>query len=62
MNEVPDTGSIPVSPITLTAIAPRRNVVNRRTTANITDGNIGNPPRTKIIIIAKNAITMKIGI
>ena len=47
MKEVPDTGSIPVSPITLTAIAPRRKVVNRSTIENILflysiSGNIEN--------------------
>ena len=62
MKEVPDTGSIPVSPITLTAIAPRRKVVNRSTIENITEGSTGNPPITNIMIMAKNAIIMKIGI
>ena len=41
MKEVPETGSIPVSPITLTAIAPRRKVVERRTTENIREGMTG---------------------
>ena len=62
MNDVPLTGSIPVSPITRTAIAPKRNVVRINTTANITAAAIGNPPIAKIKIIAKNAMIMNIGI
>ena len=42
MKDVPETGSIPVSPITRTAIAPSRNVVANRTIANNTAGNAGN--------------------
>ena len=61
MNEVPETGSMPVSPMTLTAIAPRRNVVKIRTIANIADGRRGNPPTRKVMIIAKNDIVMKMG-
>ncbi len=61
MNEVPETGSIPVSPITRTAIAPSRNVVDRRTTAKTMAGSTGNPPTQKMMIIAKKAIPMKIG-
>ena len=62
MKEVPETGSIPVSPITLTAIAPNRNVVRISTIANIADGRAGNPPIRKVSIIAKNEIPMKTGI
>ena len=61
MNEVPETGSIPVSPITRTAIAPRRNVVERRTIEKISEGTAGYPPRTKMSVIAKREINMKIG-
>ena len=61
MNEVPDTGSIPVSPMTLTAMAPSRNVVKISTIANMADGSIGNPPMRNVIIIAKNEIVMNIG-
>ena len=61
MKEVPDIGSIPVSPITLTAIAPRRNVVSSNTVENIIEGSIGNPPKIKIIEIAKNERIMNIG-
>ncbi len=38
MKEVPETGSIPVSPITRTAIAPKRKVVLSRITPNINEG------------------------
>ena len=62
MKDVPETGSIPVSPITLTAIAPNRKVVKIRTTANIAEGSSGNPPTMNVRIIAKNEITMKTGI
>ena len=62
MNDVPDTGSIPVSPITLTAIAPSRNVVKIRTEANISDASIENPPMVKIRIIEKKVKIMNIGI
>tara|TARA_B110000881_G_scaffold118228_1_gene103761 strand:- start:12 stop:212 length:201 start_codon:yes stop_codon:yes gene_type:complete len=62
MKEVPETGSIPVSPITLTAIAPNRNVVESNTTENNKEGKRGNPPRTKIKIMAIEAIIINIGI
>ena len=61
MKEVPDTGSMPVSPITLTAIAPSRKVVERSTTENIREGSTGYPPMTKIRVIEKNDRTMNIG-
>ena len=61
MNEVPETGSIPVSPMTLTAIAPSKKVVASRTIAKIIAGNRGNPPKANIAIIATNAIPMNIG-
>tara|TARA_B100000131_G_scaffold243759_1_gene236435 strand:+ start:1622 stop:1924 length:303 start_codon:yes stop_codon:yes gene_type:complete len=62
MKDVPETGSIPVSPMTLTAIAPRRKVVNSNTVEKIIEGSIGYPPRIKIMEIAKNERIMKIGI
>ncbi len=62
MNEVPETGSIPVSPITLTAIAPSRKVVIMSTVAKINDAKIENPPIVKINIIEKKVTIMKIGI
>ena len=61
MNDVPDTGSIPVSPITLTAIAPSRNVVMINTVAKIRDASIENPPMVNISIIEKNVRIMNIG-
>ena len=61
MKEVPETGSMPVSPITLTAIAPSRKVVNISTMANIAEGIRGKPPTRNVRIIAKNEITMKTG-
>ena len=51
-----------VSPITLTAIAPRRNVVESNTIENKIAGIIGKPPKTNINIIATEAINRKIGI
>ena len=61
MNDVPETGSIPVSPITLTAIAPNRKVVNISTVAKISDARIEKPPRVNITIIEKKVRIMKIG-
>ena len=61
MKEVPETGSIPVSPMTRTAMAPSKNVVASRTMANSMAGSTGKPPMTKMTIIAKNAIPMNIG-
>ena len=61
MNEVPETGSIPVSPITLTAMAPSRKVVDSSTTENISEGNTGYPPMTKMTVIATSEIAMKMG-
>ena len=61
MNEVPETGSIPVSPITLTAIAPSRKVVDSSTTENMKEGNTGYPPMTKMMVIATSEIAMKMG-
>ena len=61
MNEVPETGSIPVSPMTLTAIAPSKKVVASNTIAKIKAGMIGKPPSANIATIATNAIPMKIG-
>ena len=52
---------MPVSPITLTAMAPRRKVVRINTIANIADGRAGKPPIRKVRIIAKNEIPMKTG-
>ena len=62
MKDVPETGSIPVSPITLTAIAPNKKVVESKTIENNIAGNIGNPPKTNINIIAIDAISINIGI
>ena len=61
MKEVPDTGSIPVSPITLTAMAPSKKVVKINTVAKINDARIEKPPMVKIKIIEKNVNTMNIG-
>ena len=61
MNEVPETGSIPVSPITRTAIAPSRKVVRMRTVANTSEASTEKPPTVKIKIIARKVIPMKIG-
>ena len=62
MNDVPETGSMPVSPITLTAIAPSRKVVKMSTVAKINEANIENPPIVKIKIIEKKVTIMNIGI
>ena len=62
INDVPDTGSIPVSPITLTAIAPRRKVVSNKTTENTMLAKRGKSPSMKITIIEPNVKSMKIGI
>ena len=61
MNEVPDTGSIPVSPMTLTAIAPSKNVVEIRTIANTKAAAIEKPPIAKIIGLDRSGIYMKNG-
>ena len=61
MKDVPETGSIPVSPITLTAIAPSKKVVMISTVAKINEAKIENPPKVKINIIEKNVSTMNIG-
>ena len=61
MKDVPETGSIPVSPITLTAIAPSRNVVIKSISAKTTLAIIGKSPSMKIMIIAPNVISMNIG-
>ena len=61
MKEVPDTGSIPVSPITRTAIAPSRKVVTATTIAKMMLGNSGNPPRVNMTIIAMKAMPRKMG-
>ena len=62
MKEVPETGSIPVSPITRTAIAPKRKVVRISTVAKINAAAIGKPPTQKMRIIERNVNPMKIGI
>ena len=61
MNDVPETGSIPVSPITLTAIAPSRKVVINRIRENTMLAINGNSPNMKITIIEPNVSSMKIG-
>ena len=61
MKEVPETGSIPVSPITRTAIAPSKKVVMMSTVANTKDARTENPPTVKINNIATNVTPMKIG-
>ena len=61
MNEVPETGSIPVSPITLTAIAPSMKVVKIRTNANTKAARGEKPPMVKMTIIARKVMPMKIG-
>ena len=62
MNDVPETGSIPVSPITLTAIAPSRNVVISKISEKTILAKSGNSPNMKITIIEPNVKSMKIGI
>ena len=61
MNDVPETGSIPVSPMTRTAIAPKRNVVMIRTVAKMKAAAIGKPPTQKMRIIERKVSPMKIG-
>ena len=62
MKDVPDTGSIPVSPMTRTAIAPSKNVVKINTVAKTMAAAIGNPPIQKMMIIAINEKPMNSGI
>ena len=62
MKDVPETGSIPVSPITLTAIAPSRKVVISKINENTMLATNGNSPSMKITIIEPNVRSMKIGI
>ncbi len=61
MKDVPLTGSIPVSPITLTAIAPNKKVAIPTIIANKILGIRGKPPTVKINDIATNEIIIKIG-
>ena len=62
MNEVPETGSIPVSPMTRTAMAPSKKVVMIRTVANTSEARTEKPPTVKMRIIARKVIPIKIGI
>ena len=43
-NDVAETGSVPVSPMTLTAIAPKKNVVATRSSENTSEAPMGKPP------------------
>ena len=61
MNDVPDTGSMPVSPITRTAMAPSMKVVAMSTVANKAEATTGKPPRVKMAIIEKKVTAMKMG-
>ena len=61
MKEVPLTGSIPVSPMTRTAIAPSKKVATPTIIANRRLGISGKPPIVKMKVIAKKEIMMNIG-
>ena len=61
INDVPETGSIPVSPITLTAIAPSKNVVASNITEKTMLARKGKSPNLNMIIIAPKVSSMKIG-
>ena len=61
MNDVPETGSIPVSPMTRTAIAPSMNVVRISTRAKTRAANGEKPPMEKMMIIATNVTPIKMG-
>ena len=54
MNDVPETGSMLVSPITRTAIAPRRKVVERRTIPKTAADPALNPPRRNTAVTPKS--------
>ena len=61
MKDVPETGSMPVSPITRTAMAPSMNVVKIRTSAKTRAARGEKPPMLKMRIMAKNVMPMKMG-
>ena len=61
MNDVPETGSMPVSPMTRTAMAPSMNVVRMRTEAKTRADRGENPPMEKITIMAMKVTPMKMG-
>ena len=60
MNEVPETGVVPTSPPTFTAIAPSIKVSTTSKPENTNEGIIGKPPIQKINPITTPAINIMI--